>query len=39
MRIATVGTGADASHAPARRAYAKSGFDRIIPDQWMYRLL
>ncbi|HKU39513.1 MAG TPA: GNAT family N-acetyltransferase [Polyangiales bacterium] len=39
MRVAMVGTGGDASHAPARRAYEKAGFDRQIPSVWMYRRL
>jgi GNAT superfamily N-acetyltransferase len=39
MRVATVGTGGDPSHAPARRAYEKAGFDREIPTVWMYRPL
>jgi len=36
LRVATVGTGGDPSHAPARRAYAKAGFDVEIPSVWMY---
>lgn len=39
MKAATVGTGADASHAPARAAYAKAGFDRAIPGVHFYREL
>jgi GNAT superfamily N-acetyltransferase len=39
MKVATVATGGDESHAPARRAYAKAGFDRVLPTQWMYREL
>jgi GNAT superfamily N-acetyltransferase len=39
MRAATVGTGGDPSHAAARRAYAKAGFDREIPSVWMSRAL
>lgn len=35
MRVATVATGGDESHAPARRAYRKAGFDREIPSVWM----
>jgi GNAT superfamily N-acetyltransferase len=35
MRVATVATGGDPSHAPARRAYEKAGFDRVIPSVWM----
>jgi GNAT superfamily N-acetyltransferase len=37
MLVATVSTGGDESHAPARRAYAKAGFDRVIPSVWMCR--
>lgn len=37
MRAATVATGADASHAPARRAYEKAGFAAQIPHVWMCR--
>lgn len=32
MRCAQVSTGGDPSHAPARRAYEKAGFDRAIPS-------
>ena len=39
MRVATVGTGGDSSHAPARQAYRKAGFAAEIPSVWMYRLL
>lgn len=39
MRAATVATGGDASHAPARRAYQKAGFAAQIPSVWMCRLL
>jgi ribosomal protein S18 acetylase RimI-like enzyme len=39
MKVATVGTGGDPSHAPARRAYEKAGFDVRIPSLWMYRKL
>ena len=39
MRLATVGTGGDASHAPARRAYEKAGFSVHIPSIYMYRKL
>lgn len=38
-RAATVATGGDPSHAPARRAYEKVGFDRSIPSAWYCRLL
>ena len=39
MKVATVATGGDPSHAPARRAYAKAGFDAEIPSVWMCRKL
>ena len=39
MRVATVGTGGDASHAPARRAYEKAGFGPAIPSVYLYRPL
>ena len=39
MRVATVSTGGDPSHAPARRAYAKAGFDRGIPSIWLCQKL
>jgi GNAT superfamily N-acetyltransferase len=39
MRVASVATGGDASHAPARRAYRKVGFVAEIPSVWMCRLL
>lgn len=39
MKAATVGTGGDPSHAPARRAYEKAGFGPSIPSLWMYRSL
>jgi GNAT superfamily N-acetyltransferase len=39
MLVATVGTGGDDSHAPARRAYEKAGFGPAIPSLWMYRAL
>jgi len=34
MRVATVSTGGDPSHAPARRAYEKAGFAVHIPSVW-----
>lgn len=37
MRVATVATGGDPSHAPARRAYEKAGFTTVIPSVWMCR--
>lgn len=39
MKAATVGTGGDPSHAPARRAYEKAGFDARLPTVWMSRRL
>lgn len=39
MLVATVSTGGDPSHAPARRAYEKSGFNVQIPSVYMCRLL
>jgi ribosomal protein S18 acetylase RimI-like enzyme len=39
MAIATVGTGGDSSHAPARRAYGKAGFNVGIPSIFLYRIL
>lgn len=39
MLVATVGTGGDASHAPARRAYQKVGFSVWIPSIQMYTRL
>lgn len=39
MKAATVGTGGDPSHAPARRAYEKAGFDKVLPSVWLYREL
>lgn len=39
MAVATVATGGDPSHAPARRAYRKAGFDVEIPSVWMCRSL
>jgi ribosomal protein S18 acetylase RimI-like enzyme len=39
MKVATVATGGDPSHAPARRAYRKAGFDAEIPSLWMCRKL
>lgn len=39
MRVATVGTGGDPSHAPARRAYRKAGFTAEIPSVWMFRMI
>ena len=39
MSAATVSTGADENHAPARRAYQKVGFEKRIPIVWMCREL
>lgn len=39
MKVATVGTGGDPSHAPARRAYEKAGFGPAIPSVYLYRSL
>jgi ribosomal protein S18 acetylase RimI-like enzyme len=39
MRVATVATGGDPSHAPARRAYEKAGFTVHIPSVWLCRKL
>lgn len=39
MQLATVGTGGDPSHAPARRTYEKVGFSVHIPSIYMYRKL
>jgi GNAT superfamily N-acetyltransferase len=38
-RVATVGTGGDPAHAPARRAYEKAGFGVSIPSIYAYKLL
>ena len=37
--VVEVGTGGDAAHAPARRAYAKAGFGAAIPSLTLYRQL
>jgi len=39
MVLATVGTGGDSSHMPARRAYRKAGFGPSLPNLWMYKIL
>lgn len=39
MKTVEVGTGGDASHAAARRAYAKAGFGAPIPSVAYYRTL
>jgi ribosomal protein S18 acetylase RimI-like enzyme len=38
MQTALVGTGGDESHAPARRAYEKSGFI-ALPSVWYFKRL
>ena len=38
MVLATVSTGADPSHAPARRAYEKAGFGPALPSVHLYKL-
>lgn len=35
MKVATVSTGGDPSHLPARKAYQKAGFNVEIPSVWM----
>lgn len=39
MALATVSTGGDVSHAPARRAYEKAGFGTGLPSVYLYRVL
>lgn len=39
MRVATVETGGDPSHAPARRAYEKAGFNVQISSVWLLQKL
>jgi len=39
MQVATVATGGDPSHAPARRAYEKAGFTVQIPSAWLCQKL
>lgn len=39
MALATVSTGGDPSHAPARRAYEKAGFGVGLPSIYLYRVL
>jgi ribosomal protein S18 acetylase RimI-like enzyme len=39
MALATVSTGGDPSHAPARRAYEKAGFGPGLPSIYLYRVL
>lgn len=35
MKVATVATGGDPAHLPARKAYRKAGFTVEIPSVWM----
>ncbi len=35
MKVATLATGGDPSHLPARKAYQKAGFTVQIPSVWM----
>jgi ribosomal protein S18 acetylase RimI-like enzyme len=37
--LATVSTGGDSSHAPARRAYEKAGFGPALPSVCLYKVL
>ncbi len=39
MEIASVGTGDDPGHAPARRVYSRAGFTAAIPAMHLYRSL
>ncbi len=39
MKVATVSTGGDPSHAPARRAYEKAGFTVQVPSVWLCQAL
>jgi len=39
MKVANVATGADDSHAPARRAYEKAGFGPVLPCVYLYKKL
>lgn len=39
MELATVSTGGDPSHAPARRAYEKAGFGPALPSVCLYKIL
>ncbi len=39
VALATVSTGGDPSHAPARRAYEKAGFGHALPSVSLYKLL
>lgn len=37
--VVSVGTGGDAAHEPARRAYEALGFDKAIPGMYLFKLL
>ena len=37
--IACVGTGGDAAHAPARKAYEAIGFNKAIPGLYLFKVL
>ncbi len=37
MKVATVGTGGDEAHGPARRAYEKVGFAAAVPSLYLYK--
>ena len=39
MKVASVATGADESHIPARRAYEKVGFGPTLPCVYLYKAL
>ncbi|MEM7102877.1 MAG: GNAT family N-acetyltransferase [Bacteroidota bacterium] len=39
MKVATVATGGDPSHIPARKAYQNAGFNVEIPSVWMCQVL
>jgi GNAT superfamily N-acetyltransferase len=39
VKMVLVGTGGDAAHLPARRAYAKAGFAANIPGIYYFKLL
>jgi GNAT superfamily N-acetyltransferase len=39
LLLASVGTGGDPSHAPARRAYDKAGFGSALSSIYLYKLL
>jgi GNAT superfamily N-acetyltransferase len=39
MALATVSTGGDPSHAPARRAFEKTGFGPVLPSTHLYKLI